>query len=101
MSVRICVGRRLPAEPRLEADERQDAAVLVGEDLAVDDPGPAQRPGGLDDLGELVADVVEVARVEADVRAALVELGADPVVLVLDPDLGAEPADDLVGVLGR
>ena len=83
-------GRRLPAEPRLEADERQHQAVLEGEDLAVEDTGPAERPGRLDDLGELVADVVQVARVEPDVGAALVELGTDAVVLVLDPDLGAE-----------
>ena len=55
-------------------------------------PAQGERPGGLDDLGELAADVVQVARVEADVRPALVELGADAVVLVLDPDLGAEPA---------
>ena len=29
------------------------------------------------------------------------ELGPDAVVLVLDPDLGTEPGDDLGGVLGR
>ena len=55
---------------------------------------PVQRSGRAASTtsGNCVADVVEVARVEADVRAALVELGADAVVLVLDPDLGAEPA---------
>ena len=55
-------------------------------------PSQASGRGRLDDLRELAADVVEVARVEADVVARLVELGADPVVLVLDPDLRAEPA---------
>ena len=64
-------------------------------------PSQASGPGRLDDLREARADVVQVARVETDVRAALVELGADAVVLVLDPDLRAEPADDLGGVLGR
>ncbi len=93
--------RRLAAEPGLQADERQDQAVAVGQDLPVDDAGPWQRPGGLDDLRELAADVVQVARVQAHVLAALVELGADAVVLVLDPDLGPEAADDLGRVLGR
>ena len=64
-------------------------------------PSQAERHGRLDDLGEAGADVVQVARVEPDVRAALVELGADAVVLVLDPDLRPEPGDDLGGVLGR
>ena len=84
--------RRLAPEPCLQALERQHEAVLPGEDLAIDDPGPGERPGGLDDLGELRAHVVEVARVEAHVGPALVELGTDAVVLVLDPDLRAEPA---------
>ena len=66
-------------------------AVAPGQDLAVEDAVPGQRRRRLDDLGELVADVVEVAGVEADVVAALVELGADAVVLVLDPDLRPEP----------
>ena len=55
-------------------------------------PSQASGPGALDDLGELAADVVQVARVEPDVVAALVELGPDPVVLVLDPDLGRRAA---------
>ena len=40
-------------------------------------------------------------RVEPDLVAVAVELGPDPVVLVLDPDRDAEPLDDLGGVLGR
>ena len=95
------VRRRLAPEPCLQALERQHEAVLPGEDLAIDDPGPAERTGGLDDLGELRAHVVEVARVEAHVRPALVELGPDAVVLVLDPDLRAEPSQDLGRVLRR
>ena len=58
-------------------------------------PSQAQGPRGLDDLGELAADVVQVARVEADVATALVELGPDAVVLVLDPDRRAEAGHDL------
>ena len=64
-------------------------------------PSQASAVGRLDDLRKARADVVQVARVETDVRAALVELGADAVVLVLDPDLRPEPGDDLGGVLGR
>ena len=44
---------------------------------------------------------MEVARIEADLATALVELGPDAVVLVLEPDLGPEPGDDLGRVLGR
>ena len=84
--------RRLPAEPGLERDERQDGAVAPGEDLAVEDPVPGEAAGALDDLRELAADVVQVARVEPDVVAVAVELGADPVVLVLDPDRHARAA---------
>jgi len=43
---------------------------------------------------------VKVARVEPDVVALAVELGPNPVVLVLDPDRHAEALDDVVGVLG-
>ena len=85
---------------RLEGDERQDHAVAPAEDLAVEDAVPWQRLGGADDLGVARADVVQVARVEAHLAAALVELGPDAVVLVLEPDLRAEPGDDLLGVLG-
>src|SRR5918994_1467209 len=62
----------LAPEPGLEALEWQHQAVLPGEDLAIDHAGPTERPGGLDDLGELRADVVEVARIEAHVGAPLV-----------------------------
>ena len=64
-------------------------------------PSQSRAGGGLDDLRIAAADVVQVARVEPDVRASLVELAADPVVLVLDPDLGPEAADDLGRILGR
>ena len=63
-------------------------------------PSQGSPVGRLDDLRVAAADVVQVARVEADLRVALVELGTDAVVLVLDPDLGAEAGDDLGGVLG-
>ena len=62
-------------------------------------PFQVEPAGGLDDLGELSADVVEIAAVEPDVVLLLVELGADPVVLVLHPDLRAEAPKDLGGVL--
>src|SRR5262245_43202424 len=55
---------RLAPETRLEADERQDEPVLEGEDLAVDHAGPSEGAGRVDDLGELVAHVVEVSRIE-------------------------------------
>src|SRR5215212_5253429 len=58
--------RRLPAEACLEGDERQDRTIAPAEDLAVEDPVPAETSGTLDDLRELVADVVEVAREEPD-----------------------------------
>ena len=92
--------RRLASEPALERDEREDRPITPAEDLAIEDAVPGERPGRLDDLREPGADVVQVARVEPHIRAALVELGADAVVLVLDPDLRPEPADDLGGVLG-
>ncbi len=43
---------------------------------------------------------MQVAGVETHLRTELVELSPDAVVLVLDPDLGTEPGDDLGGVLG-
>ena len=58
--------RVLAPEPRLELEERQHHAVLPGEQLAVEDPRPGQVAGARDDLRELAADVVQVARVEAD-----------------------------------
>ena len=64
-------------------------------------PSQPQVAGALDDLRELAADVVEVAAVEADLRSGAVQLRADAVVLVLDPDRRTQAAEDLVGVLGR
>ena len=55
-------------------------------------PSQARSRAPVDDLGELAADVVEVARVEPDVVALAMELGPDPVVLVLDPDRRARAA---------
>ena len=66
--------RRLAPEPALERDERQDRPVAPAEDLAVEDAVPRQPGRRLDDLRVAAADVVQVARVEADLRAALVEL---------------------------
>ena len=96
----------LPADARLEREERQHgpAALAVAaerEQLAVEDPVPGEVDRARDDLRVAVADLVEVAAVEADLRSAPVELGADAVVLVLDPDGRPEAAEDLGGVLGR
>ena len=91
----------LAAESGLQRQEGQDVAVGVGQDLAVQDAVPVQRPGRLDDLRELVADVVQVAAVEPDVGPAPVELGADAVVLVLHPDRWPQAGDDRGSVLGR
>jgi len=44
---------------------------------------------------------MEVARVQPDLTALAMELAADPVVLVLDPDDRPEAGQDLGGVLGR
>ena len=52
-------------------DERQDRAVLPGEDLAVEDPVPGQGARRVDDLRELAGDVVEVAGEQADVAPRL------------------------------
>ena len=76
-------------------------AIPEGEQLAVEDPVPGQVAGRLHDLRELRRDVVEVTREEPDLVPAPVELGADAVVLVLDPDLRPEAGDDLGRVLGR
>ena len=96
------IGRGfLPAEPPLQSKERQHAAVGVGQDLAVKNAVPIQRPSRFDDLRELLADVVQVAAVEPHLRPAAVELGADAVVLVLDPDRGAQARQHVGCVLSR
>ena len=94
------VRRRLAPQPPLEGDERQDHAVAPGQDLTIEDPVPGQRGRCADDLRIARADVVQVARVEPDFGPELVELCPDPVVLVLHPDLRAEPGDDLGRILG-
>ena len=76
-------------------------AAGIGQDLAVEDAVPGQAPRRLDYLGELVADVVQVARVQARLAAPAVELGADAVVLVLDPDQRPQARQDLGRILGR
>ena len=87
-------------EPRLEGDERQDRAVAPGEELAIEDAVPRQVPRRRDDLWELCGDVVQVARVEADLVPEPMQLAADAVVLVLDPDSRPEAGKDLGRVLG-
>jgi hypothetical protein len=59
------------------------------------------RHGGPDGdhFGEGLRDVVEVARVEDDAVAFLVQLPANAVVLVLDPCLSTDPAHDRRRVL--
>ncbi len=91
----------LATQALLEGQERQHAAVAEGEQLAVEDPVPGEPAGRLDDLRELPRHVVEVAREEAHLVAPAVDLGPDPVVLVLRPDLGSQAANDLRRVLGR
>ena len=49
-------------------------------------PSHGSPPRPRSDLRELLADVVEVAAVQPDLGALLVQLGADAVVLVLHPD---------------
>ncbi len=96
------IGRGLlPAEPPLQCQKRQDAAVGVGKDLAVQNAVPIQRPGRFDDLGKLLADVVQVSTVEPHFGPAAVELGSDAVVLVLGPDRGAQAREHVGGILGR
>ena len=62
-------------------------------------PSQPSDSAALHDLRVPAADVVEVARVEPDLVPLLVQLRADPVVLVLDPDLGSQPGNDLGGIL--
>ena len=76
-------------------------AVREAEYLAVQNAVPIERAGRLDDLGELLADVVEVAAVEPHFRPAAVELSPDAVVLVLDPYHGAQAGEDVGGIFGR
>ena len=63
---------------------------------------PSRMPSQLtvvrsrDHLRVAIADVVQVAAVQPDLVALLVQLGADAVVLVLDPDRRAEPREHLV-----
>ncbi len=92
-------ARVLAAQPRLELNERQRHAVAEGEQLAVEDAVPGKAMGGRDYLRIALADLVEVAAEDTHLAALLVQLGANAVVLVLDPDRCAEPAQDfrLVG----
>ena len=96
-----CGWRLLATEPSLESLEWHRAAVLPGQQLAVEDPLPGQICGSRYHLGELAADVVKVAAVEADLAIQAMELGSDAVVLVLDPDRAAQPCDDFGSVSGR
>ena len=64
-------------------------------DLPVQDAVPGLSGGRRKHLRELVADVIEVAAVEPDLAAQLVQLGADAVVLVLDPDRCRHPRQRL------
>ena len=91
--------RPLAAESGLESQEGQDVAVGVGQDLAVQDAVPIHRPGRLDDLRELIADVVQVAAVEPDVGPTAVELRTNAVVLVFHPDCRAQAGHDRGSVL--
>ena len=52
---------KIKYESTLQADEREYETVLERQDLTIDDADPAERPGSVDDLGELAADVVKVA----------------------------------------
>ena len=80
------LGRRLLApDTRLQLQEGQHGAVLPGQQLTVEDPVPGHRASSCCDLGEAVGDVVEIAAEQAHLVALAVQLGADAVVLVLDP----------------
>jgi len=76
-------------------------AVRVGQNLAVQDAVPGQIASGLHQFRKLLADVVEVAAVQADLRTTAVELGSNAVVLVLDPNRRPQARDDLGRVLDR
>ena len=65
-------------------------------------PSQRQVAGALDDLRELVADVVQVARVEPDLRRrARWSWARMPSYLSSTQTVDAEPLHDLGGVLGR
>ena len=90
-----------PSQPGLERGEVEHRSLAPGDELAVDDERRLvrQRARRLHDLGERPRHVVEVAAEQPRRPARLeVELGADAVVLVLDPGLVADSAHHLVGV---
>ncbi len=95
-------ARSYPSEARLQAGEVKHRSGPIRDQLPVDHQPLPQARGRPHDLGEGGGHVVEVAREEA--RTGLgdqVQLGADAVVLVLDPGLRADPPHHLLRVGDR
>ena len=68
------LGHGLAADPPLELGERQDAVVLPGEDLAVDDRAVGQGVADRRELGIALGDQLLAARPEEGLPAAADEL---------------------------
>ena len=95
------VIRRHPSQPRLQCVEGHHSAVVESEDLAVEHHVRAEMLRTGTDLGKLRRDVLEVAAVQGNPRAATVELAPDAVILVFNPHVLAEACDRLGGVGDR
>ena len=85
----------------LQFEKGTDHALFEGEQLAVQQDVVRHGAGGRHHLGKRGGDVVQVARVEDDAVAFLVQLPPDAVVLVLHPCLTTHPTHDRRGVLFR
>ena len=70
----------------MQFGERERATVAPGEEFAVEDAVGGERERGAGEVGELRGDAVEIARVEFDAVGGFVELAADAVVFLFEPD---------------
>jgi hypothetical protein len=79
------LGRRLAVDARHGLLERGRPVLVHPERLAVEDGlGDREAAHRVDDPGQRVGDLVEVARVDADLVAAAMDLDPDAVELPLD-----------------
>lgn len=74
------------AETFLEIGKWEGTVATHGEDFAVEDEIDGEVAGGIGEVEEGGGDVLEVAGIEGDAVIHLVELAADAVVFVFEPD---------------
>ena len=78
-----------PAQALLQVEERQPAVGGLGDEFAIEDDRGLQMGGGGEQFRELRADRFQVATEQLGPPGAGVQLGADAVELVLQPDAPA------------